>query len=181
MNLFLLHRKHSKNVRKYCNRHAVKMVLETAQLLWAAAHVGGATLDDLSVTPYKLTHKWHPTAIWVRKTLENWEYTMKFAFKLSREYTRRYNKVHKCHAHFVALRKLGYHPPLETRQIKNACGTIKKTKCTPFPLAMPEECVVYRKNKVDAVRSYRKYYKKKNKEWTEKGRPMKYTTKYCEV
>ena len=157
------------------------MVLETAQLLWAAAHVGNAPVDNLDVTPYKLTHKWHPTAIWVRQTLENWEYTIKLAFKLSREYTRRYKKIHKCHAHFIALRKLGYYPPAETRDIKKPCGKIKKTNCTPFPLAMPDECVVYRNNKVDAVRSYRKYYKKKNNEWKEKGRPMKYTTKYCEV
>lgn len=181
MNLFLLHRKHAKNVRKHCNRHVVKMVLETAQLLWAAARCGGAPLDNLDVTPYKMTHKWHPTAIWVRKTLENWKYTMEFAFTLSKEYTRRYGKVHKCHAHFVALRKLGYYAPLERRAIKNKCGVIKRSKCTPFPLAMPEECVVFRNNKIDPVRSYRKYYKIKSKEWAEKGRPMKYTTKYCEV
>ena len=51
MNLFLLHRKHGKNVRRHCNRHAVKMVLETAQLLWAAAHAGGAPVDSVGVTP----------------------------------------------------------------------------------------------------------------------------------
>lgn len=179
MNLFLLHRKHKKNARKHCNRHVVKMVLETAQLLWASAHCGGAPLENLSVTPYKLTHKWHPTAIWVRKTRQNWLYTLKFAFTLSAEYTRRYKKIHKCHAHFVALKKLGYYPPLETRPIKNKCGAIKNSDCTPFPCAMPEECLVYRNNRVDAVRSYKRYYKKKNKEWKEKGRPMKYTTKFC--
>ena len=181
MNFFLLHWKHKKNVRRHCNKHVVKMILEICQLLYACAHVGGAPLDKLEHKPYKLTHKWHPTSIWVRKNRHNWKYTLKFAKALCKEYTRRYNKVHACEKHFVQLRKLGYYPPMETRPIKNVCGAIKDSKCSPFPLAMPVECVVYKNGEADPVKSYRKYYQVKDTEWSAKGRGMKFTTKYCEV
>ena len=177
MNLFLLSRKHKKNVRYHCNKHVVKMILETCQLLYAAAHVGGAPLEGLEHKPYKLTHKWHPTSIWVRKSRNNWNYALKFAVELCEEYTRRYGKVHACAKHFKQLAKIGYYPPMETRPIKNVCGKIKGTECTPFPLAMPVECVVYKDGEVDPVRSYKRYYRTKYKEWKENGRPMKWSTK----
>ena len=177
MNFFLLSRYFKKNAKYHCNRHCVKMILELCQLLYAAAHVGGAPLDDLKHKPYKLTHKWHPTSIWVRKSRHNWNYTMKFAVELCAEYTRRYGKVHSCEKHFVQLAEIGYYPPMETRPIKNVCGVIKGTKCTPFPLAMPEDCVVYKNGNADPVKSYRTYYMVKCKDWKKKGRPMKWGTK----
>lgn len=184
MNFFLLHYKHKKNARLHCNKHVVKMILELCQLLYACAHVGGAPLESMDVKPYKLTHKWHPTSIWVRQCKENWMYTIKFAVALCKEYTRRYNKHHSCEKHLAALFELGYYWPLEKRPIKNVCGRIRGTNCTPFPLAMPEDCIVYKDKKAKKVsvkKSYRKYYKKKNEEWTAKGRGMKFTTKFCNV
>ena len=181
MNLFLLSKKHKKNARMHCNRHCVKMILEACQLLYAAAHVGGAPLENLEHKAYRLTHKWHPTSIWVRKSRHNWAYTMNFALELCAEYTRRYGKVHSCQKHFVQLGKIGYYPPTETRPIKNVCGIIKGTECTPFPLAMPVECVVYKNGKADPVKSYRTYYATKNEEWKKNGRAMKFTTKLCKV
>jgi hypothetical protein len=189
MNLFLLHRKHKKNVLKYCNRHVVKMVLETAQLLYTAAHCGNAPLHKTGIKHYKKTHVWHPTSVWVRESRHNWEYTIRFAFTLSKHYTIRYNKVHKCHTHFIALRKLGYFPPKIIRPVKKKrgkvkeikYGIIKNTKCTAFPCAMPDNCIVYKNDAVDVCKSYRKYYKQKNKEWKIKGRPMKFETKFYKL
>ena len=181
MNFFILYYNIEKNAYAHCNRHVVKMILELCQLLYACAHVGGAPLESMGVKPYKLTHKWHPTSIWVRESKENWLYTLKFSTALCKEYTRRYNKHHSCEKHLKALFQLGYYKPLEKRPIKNVCGRIKHTKCTPFPLAMPDECIVYKNNKASVKKSYQKYYKKKNKEWTAKGRGMKFTTKFCKV
>ena len=181
MNFFILYYDHEKNAYAHCNRHVVKMILELCQLLYACAHVGGAPLGSMDVKPYKLTHKWHPTSIWVRESKENWLYTFKFSIALCKEYTRRYQKHHSCEKHFNALFKLGYYRPLEKRSIKNVCGRIRHTNCTPFPLAMPVECIVYKNKKASVKKSYRKYYKKKNKEWTAKGRGMKFTTKCCKV
>lgn len=181
MNFFILSYDKKKNAHAYCNRHVIKMILELCQLLYACAHVGGAPLESMEVKPYKLTHKWHPTSIWVRECKENWLYTMKFAVALCKEYTRRYQKHHSCEKHLTALFELGYYWPRERRPIKNVCGRLKRTKCTPFPLAMPKECIVYKNKKASVKRSYQKYYRKKNKEWTAKGRGMKFTTKFCKV
>ena len=175
MNLFLL----SQSVRlaawMHCNRHVVKMILETTQLLYTAAHMGG--VQKFTLKPYRKTHAWHPTAIWVRETRENWRFAIRFGLALCRQYTMLYKKKHKCEEHLRCLLKLGYHAPLETRPIKNKRGAMRNG-CTPFPLAMPEECVCYTNGKPDAVLSYRKYYEVKNKEWTKKGRPMKWCTKH---
>ena len=181
MNLFCLHYDPEKNARMHCNKHVVKMILELCQLLYACALVGGAQVDSMPVKAYKLTHKWHPTSIWVRQSENNWLYTLELAMALCKEYTRRYKKHHSCEKHFAALMDLGYHPPLETRLIKNVCGRIIDSKCTPLPLAMPKECIVYKNDKPDPVESYRKYYRAKNEEWSKKGRPMKFVTKFCAV
>ena len=157
----------------HCNRHVVKMILETTQLLWTAVHASGIPMDAFDVQPYRKTHEWHPTAIWVRQSAKNWRFAVDFGLELCKEYTRRYKKVHKCEKHLHLIKRIGYQPPLETRKIKSICGPMKN-ECTPFPLAMPTECVVYKNGVPNAVRSYRKYYKVKNDEWTKKGRPMKF-------
>ena len=63
--------------------------------------------------------------------------------QLCKEYTRRYHKRHKCEAHLLYLRRIGYFPPAERREIKKPRGDMGNG-CTPFPLAMPDECVVTR-------------------------------------
>ena len=171
MNLFLLSSSKRKSARLHCNRHVVKMVLETTQLLWTAVHVGGIDVATLPIKAYRKTHAWHPTAIWVRETSKNWEFTVAFGLALCTEYTRRYGKHHKCEMHLQFLRRFGYVEPQERRPIKSKCGPLTNG-CTPFPLAMPDECVVYKKGCPHAVKSYRKYYESKNKDWVEKGRPM---------
>lgn len=177
MNLFLLHLRRRVNARKYCNRHAIKIILEITQMLWTAVWMSGTDMTKFAMTPYRKTHMWHPTSIWVRECPKNWAYAVSFALELCKEYTRRYHKQHKCRAHLLYLRRLGYYPPAETREIKNARGDMHNG-CTPFPLAMPEECVVVDKQgRVDPVLSYLKYYETKRVEWKSKGRPMKWDAK----
>ena len=177
MNLFLLHLKRRANARKHCNRHVVKMVLETTQVLWTAVWMSGTDMTRFKMTPYRKTHMWHPTSIWVRESPKNWAYALAFGLQLCKEYTRRYHKRHKCEAHLLYLRRIGYFPPAETREIKKPRGDMGNG-CTPFPLAMPDECVVTRPDgSVDPVQSYLKYYDTKSAEWKTKGRPMTWDAK----
>ena len=174
MNLFLLHLKRKTNARMHCNRHVVKMVLETTQLLWTAVWMGGTDMTRFEMTPYRKTHVWHPTSIWVRESPKNWAYALAFGLQLCKEYTRRYHKHHKCEAHLRYLRRLGYFPPVETREIKKQRGDMGNG-CTPFPLAMPEECMLEGSDgRWDPVRSYSKYYEMKRAEWKTNKRPMKW-------
>ena len=67
MNIFYLDRNPILAADKQCDRHVVKMILETAQLL-STAHY---ELDGESPA-YKPTHKNHPSAVWVRKSLDHY-------------------------------------------------------------------------------------------------------------
>ena len=93
MNIFYLHDDPEIAAQHHCDKHVVKMVLETAQLLCTTAREQG--FEDV---PYKSTHKNHPCAIWARENRSNFEWLQQFGMALCREYTHRYEKVHKSQA-----------------------------------------------------------------------------------
>ena len=62
MNIFYLHRDPEEAVKPMYNKHIVKMILETAQLLCTAHH----ELGNGENVPYKKTHVNHPSTVWVR-------------------------------------------------------------------------------------------------------------------
>lgn len=134
MNIFILDKNHSKNAMYHNDRHVVKMILEYAQLLSGAVRLSG--LD----AGYKLTHKNHPCAIWVRESLDNWLWLRDLAAALNEEYKYRYGK--ECnHKSFDVIKSL-------------PVPDIPRKGLTKFRLAMPDE------NKDDnAVTAYRNYYR----------------------
>lgn len=92
MNIFFLDFDTKKCATYHCDKHVVKMILETAQLLCGVHHV---TQPNLTEIPYKLSHKNHPCAIWSRESLSNYLYLCDLGLELCREYTYRYGKRHK--------------------------------------------------------------------------------------
>ena len=88
MNIFVL----SDNIEQcaiyHCDKHVVKMTLETAQLLCSPFEQGDS--------PYRRTHYNHPCAIWARESVGNYEWLLELGYRLAEEYTHRYNKRHKC-------------------------------------------------------------------------------------
>lgn len=141
MNIFFLDFDVKKCAKFHCDKHVVKMILETAQLLCSAHHVTiHDTIHDTIHVPYKLSHKNHPCSIWVRESLSNYLYLCELGLALGEEYTYRYGKTHK------------------SIEVIKWCLTnrpnIKDFGFTTPPLAMPDEY------KVDSViDSYRNYYK----------------------
>ena len=89
MNIFILDYDVKKCAEYHVDKHVVKMILETAQLLCGVHWVSGGN------APYKLSHKNHPCAIWARESLTNYLYLCELGLELSREYTYRYGKKHK--------------------------------------------------------------------------------------
>ena len=64
MNIFYLHSDPVKAAKYQYNKHVVKMILESAQMLCTAYHLlDPCNSDDI---PYKVAHKNHPSTIWVR-------------------------------------------------------------------------------------------------------------------
>ena len=72
------------------NKHVVKMILESAQMLCTAHHVHGNP-DDV---PYKQAHLNHPSSVWARENASNYRWLFEHFCALSQEYYVRYGKTH---------------------------------------------------------------------------------------
>ena len=92
MNIFFLDENPTMSARYHVDKHVVKMILETAQLLCSVHHVTDQVTNQV---PYKLSHKNHPCAIWARESLSNYLYLCELGLELGKEYTYRYGKRHK--------------------------------------------------------------------------------------
>ena len=90
MNIFYLHQNPEKAARYQYNKHVVKMILESAQMLCTAHHVYGNP-DD---APYKQAHLNHPSTIWARESRPNYFWLYEHMIALGQEYTKRYSKIH---------------------------------------------------------------------------------------
>ena len=136
MNVFFLDENPKLSAQYHVDKHVVKMILETAQLLCGVHHSTGQVTDQV---PYKLSHKNHPCAIWARESLSNYLYLCELGLELGKEYTYRYGKRHKsidviewCIVNKPNIPDIGFTTPA---------------------MAMPDEF------KVDSVvESYRNYY-----------------------
>ena len=136
MNIFVLDWDVKKCAQYHVDKHVVKMILETAQLLCGVHHLTDQVNDQV---PYKLSHKNHPCAIWARESMSNYLYLCELGLELCNEYTHRYGKRHK------------------SQDVIEWCVTNKPNICdkefTEPARAMPNEY------KVDSVvESYRNYY-----------------------
>ena len=89
MNIFVLDWDVKKCATYHNDKHVVKMILETAQLLC------GSHWSTGSEAPYKLSHKNHPCSIWVRQDLNNYLWLCELGLELCKEYSYRYGKRHK--------------------------------------------------------------------------------------
>lgn len=155
MNIFVLDENPQIAAQMHNDKHVVKMVLETAQLLCGVHWV----TDSQYSIPYKLSHKNHPCSIWVRECIENYIWLCDLGLSLCEEYTHRYGKRHK--SQDIIEWALVNKPQLKEN------GDI-----TPFVLAMPDEC-----KKTSAVDSYRLYYithKSNISSWKNRNKPYWY-------
>jgi hypothetical protein len=138
MNIFFLHRDPSRAAKAQCDKHVVKMVLETTQMLSTAAIRNGCRAIYQSAYPN------HPMTKWVGNTKDNYMWAYEHAVALSKEYTARYDKFHACHK---IIQTLG-----------EVAGDYNKI--TIPPLCMPDEF-----KQDDFVRAYRDYYIHKIGQW----------------
>lgn len=156
MNIFFLSNDPDDCARQHCDKHVVKMILETAQLLSNAHHM----LDgDQVIKPiYKLTHKNHPSAVWTRASVTHYEWLWMLLGTLCREYTHRYGKVHK-------VERDGLIEILKTPPV----NIPRSSWMSEPPPAMPDEYKV-----TNVVESYRNYYrgaKRSFARWTNREIP----------
>ena len=168
MNIFFLHRNPNKCARYHCDKHVVKMILESAQLLYTCFMMCHETPQLISSAPltksgnngYRACFHNHPCAIWLRKSKDNYIWLCKMTIALCKEYTYRYNKIHTTEKHIHWLYEQG-----DGLNIKSK-GLIK------LALAMPDQYKCKSTKK-----SYRKYYigeKGDFAKWTRRNIPKWY-------
>ena len=93
MNIFYLHECPDKAARLQYNKHVVKMILESAQMLCTAHHCYGDKWQKENV-PYKQAHLNHPSTIWARRSKATYMWLYKHMMGLGYEYWLRYGKQH---------------------------------------------------------------------------------------
>ncbi|ABR54477.1 conserved hypothetical protein [Methanococcus vannielii SB] len=163
MQLFILDNDPKRAAKMHCDKHVVKMTLETAQILSTVHHLHNSIYAEKC---YKKTHEKHPCVLWASKTRKNYEWALELFKELLKEYTYRYKKIHKSSEILPYLK----HNPVYS----------EKNELTPFAKAIPE---LYWED--DAVLAYRKYYilekskfckwsKRKVPEWYLKGLSLKF-------
>lgn len=170
MNIFYLDKDLKKSSEYLVDKHICKQILEHCQMLSTAKRLTDGKLtkiekksfylleqETIVITEngkpkinnpvcYRQTHANHPSAVWVRESLTNYNWLIEYTEYMLKEYTYRYNKIHKIESSGI-LEYLKSNPP-----------NIPDIGFTPFALAMPNE---YKSD--NPVLSYRMYYiKNKN-------------------
>jgi hypothetical protein len=135
VNVFAVDRDPVRAARALCDRHVVKMTLETAQILCTAASTRFGHR-----TPYRPTHANHPCVAWAVATRGNWDWLVRHGLALADEYRRRYGRVHPSRAVIARMARRGP-PRSQTRRRQ------------PFAQTMPD-----RYRGPDPVAAYRRFY-----------------------
>jgi hypothetical protein len=138
MNIFVLDTDVKRCAEYHLDKHCVKMILESTQLLNNALSTYNASYTPI----YKPTHKNHPASIWTVLSRENFDWLTNLALALCNEYTHRYGKIHKCQE-IIEYFKTSSH------RLQIPPGNL-----IPFVKCMPDQYKV-----ADAVESYRNYYR----------------------
>jgi hypothetical protein len=157
MNIFYLDRDPVIAAQMQCDKHVIKMILESAQMLSTAHRVldGDDYANDAGM--YKLTHKNHPSAIWVRSCFENYVWLYKHMVALMEEYTFRYGKHHATERLLFPLSgcpvTIPHRPCMKSYIMFQGKTWIPMVGFTDPPMCMPEEC-----KGDDTVLAYQNYY-----------------------
>lgn len=179
MNIFVLDTDPIIAARYQCDKHVVKMVLESAQLLSTAHRVLDGKVEKrpsrsgLRMIPYfvmdddretkvlKASQIHHPCAKWVRESGRNYMWLHMHLTSLCYEYTYRYGRIHKIESdNLNTLFRLPRNIPI-------------LKEMTPFALAMKHrpDCMALG----DPVKAYRAYYCTKKEQfrmvWTKRSIP----------
>jgi len=174
VNIFFIDPNPTQAAEWMVDKHVVKMILESAQLLSTAHRILDGVeyqgqsqsgrkarrwklLDQRENVLYSATHINHPSAVWCRASVENYNWLVDHFYALMGEYTYRYGKQHKCYGELSYLLQS---PP------KN----LQAWDWTPMPSAMAEEYII----SDDPLINYRNYYtlgKTKMHKWTKRQPP----------
>jgi len=162
MNIFYLDKDPIEAAKQSCDKHVVKMIVESAQMLSTAHRMIDGNLytdktkagrkikrwkhpnPNMEKTLYKACHTGHPSTVWVMQSAYNYHWLYKHMMALNTEFKMRYGHILD-HKTVQLLEGALMYPP------KNIS---LNTIATDPPPAMPDYCKI----PGDSVASYKKYY-----------------------
>lgn len=152
MNIFYLHKDPEIAPTYLYDKHKVKMILETAQMLCTAHHHYANKYDiDKSYIPYKPAYVNHPSTVWARQSKQNYIWLWQYFLAINEVYTKRYGKIHTSYIKLMS-------------SMVNLPFQIPDTEFTQPPQCMPDEY----KNKC-SVSAYWNYYRGAKQHIANKG------------
>lgn len=161
MNIFFLSLDPSEAARRHGDKHVIKMILESTQMLITCWHCMGSSTGsgtwtetfqrDVGRLPYKKTHANHPCNVWIRASPANYRWLCRLGLALCDEKRRRWpsNPEHQCRPllDWLGSNVPTTYPPGSPRHL------------TAPARAMPDEYKVGERDDISAViRSYARYY-----------------------
>ena len=153
MNYFYVEKDPTSAAQALCDKHVVKMILETAQMLSTAHRLTESPQADFV---YKPTHSNHPSTKWLRSSQIAYKHGLQHLCALFDEYRHRYNKTH------ATERLLPY-----LSQVPEALPDL--------PFVDPPQCMYDECRSSDTVEAYRSYYRVRRSEidmrWTKREEP----------
>lgn len=104
MNIFYVDSNPTVAAQSLCNRHVVKMISESANiLLWKCKKEGYELPLSKSGTPVKLSHENHPATKWALESWGNYKWLYEHLFAMLFEYYTRYKQKHFCETYMNYL------------------------------------------------------------------------------
>lgn len=152
MNIFFTSVCPKESAQNLCQRHIIKMILESAQML-STAHRECGTSVPLTLL-YKSTHKNHPSSVWVRKSVHHYFWLYSHFCSLCDLYTSNTGKVHKTDTKLREV--LAIHPSV-----------------LPLPFRLPPMCMPDEFKSDNVCKSYQTYLTNKYQEWQTRDKPLK--------
>ena len=146
MNIFYLDKDPEVAAEMMCDKHIVKMPLESAQMLCTAHRVADNASRLAGTLLYKLAHKNHPSSIWARESSDNYSWLYRHFIALSEQYAKRYGRRH------LSDKKLAF-------ALSHLPKGVPYGKFSEPPQCMPDQ---YKDR--DTIRAYRTYYAQDKKE-----------------
>ena len=160
MNIFYVHKDPVIAAQMMCDKHVVKMVIETAQML-CVAHTGNNRYRAERMGMYKPAHVKHPSTRWARENQVQYEWLYRHFVALCDEYTHRYGKVH------MTDQKL-------RKKLADTPSSLPKGEFSDPPQCMFDD-VKIEENTVEAYRNYYRVYKRGFARWTGRNVPDWFT------
>ncbi len=152
MNIFYLHKDPAKAASYFYDKHKVKMILESAQMLCTAHHYWNERMGISNEhVPYKKAHLNHPSTIWCRQNKSQYFWLYDHMLAIGNEYTKRYGK------HHMSIEK---------------CKTFLSAPPPGMPdglFKQPPQCMPDEYKQGDAIHGYWNYYIKEKHTVTNNG------------